>query len=188
MYGRACGCECVDKLVNSSDSTACTPHYVPPSGPDTSRQLPHTILDAEYLPFLKVIKARVCVCVCVCVPSMQWMIVQPINHILGRAVRASLLRLCPRASAEPTSRTLLCGKFRVFRARAGRPGGPRQCWDGGILFELNLHSWQFGRPQPRTNVCQRALGARGFVALCVGKHTAVRDAGASAGRARERYS
>ena len=59
VYVCACMCErvclsvCVDTLVNCV--YICI--YAPFSEPDALRQSPQPILDAEYLPFLKVIKA-----------------------------------------------------------------------------------------------------------------------------------
>ena len=80
------------------------------------------------------------------VPDTQWLTVLPVNHILGRV---------------PLMKTYLCGSssptiphefshhkqayFKYGHAdRNGREGS------GSPLLMLNVHLWQFGRPQART--------------------------------------
>jgi len=80
------------------------------------------------------------------VPSTAWTIVLPINHILGRV---PLMRLYLNGSTEPTIPHSFAGdKDTYFKYgcadRAGCIG------TGSMLYELNVHLWQYGRPQPRT--------------------------------------
>ena len=89
------------------------------------------------------------------VPDTQWLIVLPINHILGRV---------------PLMKTYLCGSssptiphefshhwhkqayFKYGHAdRNGREGSGRP------LLMLDVHLWQFGRPQARTIFVQQRL-------------------------------
>ena len=80
------------------------------------------------------------------VPDTPWLIVLPINHILGRVplmkayLCGSLSPTIPRAVSH-----LKQTHFRHGHAdRNGREG------TGSPVLMLNVHMWQFGRPQPRT--------------------------------------
>ena len=79
-------------------------------------------------------------------PDKEWLIVLPINHILGRV---PLMKAYLRGSMSPTIPASFAPlKQTYFRHghsdRNGEEGG------GSPLFMLNVHMWQFGRPQPRT--------------------------------------
>ena len=79
-------------------------------------------------------------------PDKEWLIVLPINHILGRV---PLMKAYLRGSRSPTiPASFAPHKHSYFRHghsdRNGAEGG------GSQLFMLNVHMWQFGRPQPRT--------------------------------------
>ena len=87
------------------------------------------------------------------VPSIQWTIVLPVNHILGRVL---LMKLYLEGSKQPTiPRSLARDQGFYFEHgcadRAGQDGS------GSRLFELNVHLWQYGRPQPRTMSIQQRL-------------------------------
>ena len=88
-------------------------------------------------------------------PSIAWTVVLPIRHILGRV---PLMRLYLAGSAQPTIPHSLAGDKRPYfehgcADRAGRSG----IGSGSRLFELNVHLWQYGRPQPRTMSVQERL-------------------------------
>ena len=75
-----------------------------------------------------------------------WLIVLPVNHILGRV---PLMKAYLGGSDSPTiPSTLARHRNMYFRHghadRIGMQGG------GSRLFMLNVHLWQYGRPQPRT--------------------------------------
>ena len=79
-------------------------------------------------------------------PDKEWLIVLPINHILGRV---PLMKAYLRGSRYPTIPASFAPQknsyFKHGHAdRNGAEGG------GSALFMLNVHLWQFGRPQPRT--------------------------------------
>ena len=80
------------------------------------------------------------------VPDTPWLIVLPINHILGRV---PLMKTFLCGSSAPTipykfSRLKLAYFKHGHADRNGREGS------GSPLFMLNVHLWQFGRPQART--------------------------------------
>ena len=79
-------------------------------------------------------------------PDKEWLIGLPINHILGRV---PLMKAYLRGSSSPTIPASFAhhknSYFKLGHAdRNGAEGG------GNPLFMLNVHMWQFGRPQPRT--------------------------------------
>ena len=79
-------------------------------------------------------------------PDTPWLIVLPVNHILGRV---PLMKAYLGGSDSPTiPSTLARHRNMYFRHghadRIGMQGG------GSRLFMLNVHLWQYGRPQPRT--------------------------------------
>ena len=79
-------------------------------------------------------------------PDKDWLIVLPINHILGRV---PLMKAYLRGSMSPTIPTVFSRHKNAYfkhghSDRNGEDGG------GSPLFMLNVHMWQFGRPQPRT--------------------------------------
>ncbi len=78
-------------------------------------------------------------------PDKEWLIVLPMNYILGRAplMKAYLhgsMSLTFPASFAPH-------KQFYFRHRHSDHNGAEGI--GSQLFMLNVHMWQFGRPQPR---------------------------------------
>ena len=79
-------------------------------------------------------------------PDKPWLIVLPINHILGRV---PLMKAYVGGSDSPTIPSSLANrKLAYFRhGHADRPGTQG---GGSRLFTLNVHMWQYGRPQPRT--------------------------------------
>ncbi len=79
-------------------------------------------------------------------PVKPWLIVLPINHILGRV---PLTKAYLGGSDSPTILSSLANhKNASFRhGHADRPGRQE---GGSRLFMLNVHMWQYGRPQPRT--------------------------------------
>jgi hypothetical protein len=82
------------------------------------------------------------------IESIAWTVVLPIRHNLGRV---PLMRLYLAESVQPTIPHSLAGdKDPYFEHgcadRAGRSG----IGSGSRLFEINVHLWQYGRPQPRT--------------------------------------
>ena len=90
------------------------------------------------------------------VPDTKWLIVLPINHILGRV---PLMKAYLAGSSSPT----IPSEFSRFKQvyfkhghadRSGVQGG------GSPLFMLNVHMWQFGRPQPRTFSVQQRQASR----------------------------
>ena len=91
-------------------------------------------------------------------PSIEWTMVLPIRHILGRV---PLMRLYLEGSVQPTIPHSLAGDKAAYfeygcADRAGRDG----IGSGSRLFEINVHLWQYGRPQPRTMSVQERLGAQ----------------------------
>ena len=80
------------------------------------------------------------------VPTEKWTIVVPINRILGRVplmpchLAGSSAPTIPHSMARERSRWFKHGSA----DRAGHVGS------GSKVFELNVHLWEFGRPQPRT--------------------------------------
>ena len=82
------------------------------------------------------------------VPSTPWTIVLPINHILGRI---PLMRLYLQGSEEPTiPHSFARDRAVYFEYGCADQAGRDKVGSGSLLFELNVHLWQFGRPQPRT--------------------------------------
>ena len=78
-------------------------------------------------------------------PDKPWLSVLPINHILGRV---PLMKAYLKGSDSPTIPNSLAHKKGFFRhGHADRPGTQH---GGSRLFMLNVHMWQYGRPQPRT--------------------------------------
>ena len=80
------------------------------------------------------------------VPTKQWTIVVPINRIVGRV---PLMPCHLAGSSAPTiPHSMAHQQRRWFKHgsadRAGHVGS------GSKVFELNVHLWEFGRPQPRT--------------------------------------
>ena len=99
------------------------------------------------------------------VPSIPWTIVIPVNHILGRV---PLMRLYLEGSTQPTiPRSLARDKAAYFEHGCADRAGHDGVGSGSRLFELNVHLWQYGRPQPRTMTIQERLdrqAARGMQA------------------------
>jgi hypothetical protein len=80
-------------------------------------------------------------------PDRPWLIVLPINHILGRV---PLMKVYLEGSDSPTIPSSLARfKQPYFRhGHADRASSSKGT--GSRLFMLNVHMWQYGRPQPRT--------------------------------------
>jgi hypothetical protein len=82
------------------------------------------------------------------VPKTPWTIVLPINHIL---CRLPLMRLYLEGSNEPTiPHSYAPDKDAYFRRGRADRAGKDNVGTGSLLFELNVHLWQYGRPKPRT--------------------------------------
>jgi len=129
------------------------------------------------------------------VPSTAWTIVLPINHILGRI---PLMKLHLDGSTAPTIPHSLAGDKDTYfeHGCADRPGHSG-IGTGSLLYELNVHLWQYGRPQPRTiSVRERLERQAARVAAAMEKRSAARrakrarkfDANTVARRVRERVS
>jgi len=80
------------------------------------------------------------------VPSTAWTIVLPINHILGRV---PLMRLYLNGSIQPTIPHSFAADKDTY-VKYGRADRAGCIGTGSMLYELNVHLWQYGRPQPRT--------------------------------------
>jgi hypothetical protein len=94
-------------------------------------------------------------------PSIAWTVVLPIRHIL---CRVPLMRLYLEGSVQPTILHSLAGDKEAYfengsADRAGRSG----IGSGSRLFEINVHLWQYGRPQPRTMSVQERLDRKAAV-------------------------
>jgi hypothetical protein len=88
-------------------------------------------------------------------PSIAWTVVLPVQLIVGRV---PLMRLYLAGSEHPTIPHSLAGDRAAYfeygcADRAGRSG----IGSGSRLFEINVHLWQYGRPQPRTMSVQERL-------------------------------
>ena len=81
-----------------------------------------------------------------CVPDTQWLIVLPINHILGRV---PLMKFYPCGSSSPTIPHEF-SHHKQAHVRYGYADQNGREGSGSPLFMLNVHLWQFGRPQART--------------------------------------
>jgi len=82
------------------------------------------------------------------VPSKSWTIVLPVNHILGKV---PLMKVYLGGSSAPTIPHSFAGqKQRYFKRGCADQAGDKGVGTGSKLFEVNVHLWQFGRPQPRT--------------------------------------
>ena len=77
----------------------------------------------------------------------------PINHILDKV---PLMKLYLEGSTQPTIPRLLARDHGAYfeHGCADRAGQDGSC---SRLFELNVHLWQYGRPQPRTMSIQQRL-------------------------------
>ena len=80
-------------------------------------------------------------------PDKAWLMVLPINHILGRV---PLMKAYLEGSDSPTIPSSLARHNHVYfrHGHADRAGSGKGT--GSRLFMLNVHMWQYGRPQPRT--------------------------------------
>ena len=80
-------------------------------------------------------------------PDKAWSMVLPINHILGRV---PLMKAYLEGSDSPTIPSSLARHNNVYfrHGHADRAGSGKGT--GSRLFMLNVHMWQYGRPQPRT--------------------------------------
>ena len=101
------------------------------------------------------------------VPDTQWLIVLPINHILGRV---PLMKAYLCGSSMPTiPQEFSHHKQAYFKYghadRNGREGS------GSPMFMLNVHMWQFRRPQARTIPVQQRHANRNW-----GKRLPIRNA------------
>ena len=90
------------------------------------------------------------------VSDTKWQIVLPINHILGRV---PLMKAFLCGSSSPTIPCQFARWKQLYfkhghADRNGVEGG------GSPLFMLNVHMWQFGRPQPRTMSVQERQAYR----------------------------
>jgi hypothetical protein len=79
-------------------------------------------------------------------PDTPWLIVLPINHILGRV---PLMKAFLDGSDSPTIPSSLA-RYRTIYFRHGHADRSGRQGGGSRLFMLNVHMWQYGRPQPRT--------------------------------------
>ena len=80
------------------------------------------------------------------VPDQLWLCVLPINHILGRV---PFMKVFLEGSNSPTIPSSLAQQKNTYflRGHANRAGAEV---GGSQLFMLNVHMWEYGRPQPRT--------------------------------------
>jgi hypothetical protein len=84
------------------------------------------------------------------VPDTPWLIVLPINHILGRVPRMKAF-LC--GSSSPTIlRALSHLKQTHFRHGHADRNGREGTGSPLLTGMLNVHMWPFGRPQVRTRL------------------------------------
>jgi hypothetical protein len=79
--------------------------------------------------------------------ACQWLMVLPINHILGRV---PLMKAYLEGSDSPTIPSSFARHKQVYfrHGHADRAGS--STGTGSRLFMLNVHMWQYGQPQPRT--------------------------------------
>ena len=91
-------------------------------------------------------------------PNIQWTVVVPVNHILGRA---SLMKTYLEGSSAP-SIPFSFARYKDRHFKHGTADRSGSEGSGSRLFEVNVHMWQFGRPQPRTlSVSERVAAAEG---------------------------
>ena len=88
-------------------------------------------------------------------PNIQWTVVVPVNHILGRV---PLMRTYLEGSSAPTIPFSLA-RYKERHLKYGTADRSGSEGTGSTLFELNVHLWQFGRPQPRTMSVSDRLAA-----------------------------
>ena len=90
-------------------------------------------------------------------PDKEWLIVLPINHILSRV---PLMKAYLSGSMSPTIPESFAPQkqahFKHGHSDHNGGGGGRS-----PLFMLNVHIWQFGRPQPRTISVQQRRANKG---------------------------
>ena len=105
-------------------------------------------------------------------PNVPWTVVMPITHILGRV---SLMRTYLEGSSASTIPFSLSRyKDRHFKYETADQRGSEET--GSRLFELNVHIWRFGRPQPRTmSVSERFAAAEARKTAANAKGAATRD-------------
>ena len=82
------------------------------------------------------------------VPTKPWTMVLPVNHILGKV---PLMKVYLDGSSAPTIPHSFAGQ------RSADQAGDRGVGTGSKLFEVNVHLWQFGRPQPRNESVDERL-------------------------------
>jgi hypothetical protein len=80
------------------------------------------------------------------IPDTKWLIVLPINHILGRVL---LMKAFLCGSSLPMIPYQLA-RFKNLYFKHGNADQNEVEGCGSPLFMLNVHMWQFRRPQPRT--------------------------------------
>jgi hypothetical protein len=97
-----------------------------------------------------------------------WLIVLPINYILGRV---PLMKTYLGGSDSPTIPSSLANHKNAYfhHGNADRPGKQE---GGSRFFTLNVHMWQYGQPQPRTLSVEE-------------RHTRLAKARQSSGKTRE---
>jgi hypothetical protein len=89
-------------------------------------------------------------------PDTPSLIVLPINHIIGRV---PLMKAYLGGSDSPTIPSSLAHQKNAYFRHGHAHRAGRQ-HEGSRLFMLNVHMWQYGRPQPRTisvQVCHTRL-------------------------------
>jgi hypothetical protein len=87
-------------------------------------------------------------------PSIEWTMVLPIRHILGRV---PLMRLYLEGVQPTIPHSLAGDKAAYFEYGCTDLAGRDGIGSGSRLFEINVHLWQYGRPQPRTMSVQERL-------------------------------
>ena len=107
------------------------------------------------------------------VPLKPWTIVLPVTHILGKV---PIMRVYLGGSCAPTIPHSFAGqKQRYFKRGCADQAGANGVGSGSMLFEVNVHLWQFGRPQPRTeSVAERMERVRAAGADKAAKRLATR--------------
>jgi len=89
------------------------------------------------------------------VPTKPWTMVLPVNHILGKV---PLMKVYLDGSSAPTIPHSFAGqRQRYFKHGSADQAGSRGVGTGSKLFEVNVHLWQFGRPQPRNESVDERL-------------------------------
>lgn len=121
------------------------------------------------------------------VPTQPWTLVLPVNHILGKV---PLMKLYLEGSSAPTIPHSFAGqRQRHFQYGSADKAGTKGVGSGSQLFEVNVHLWQFGRPQPRNEtVDQRMQHVKACEIARANKRAATREKNRELKKARANLS